>query len=50
MNVCGRFHLLAGLDARFSPATRAELKERGSLQQAHPRTGAPYELTQEVSV
>jgi len=47
VNVCGRFHLLEGLDARFSPETREELMRRGSLQMTHPRTGAPSTLTQE---
>ena len=48
VNVCGRFWLLGGLDARFSPETRSELWEKGSLAMPHPRTGALYTLTHQV--
>ncbi len=48
VNICGRFHLKAGISARFDDATLAQLKKEGSLQLPHPRSGKPFTLTQQA--
>lgn len=47
VNVCGRFNLKEGIKERFSAEALATLREKGSMEVPHPKTGKPFVVTQQ---